>query len=393
MSRLSVEDRWRVIALMKQSKGDCKYTARHVPCHIKAVRRWWQRYLDTDGVDDAKRVGRPRAIPKRSETTTLNLLMNEHINGAAHVAKELAVNGATKSVVHKATVIRAARRAALQRGKKLAVKRGPPPKGMRQATKLKRSKFAKTNLKRDWGNVLFTDRKRFYLHYPGSKVKPVRWTFQGQEENEAVFQPTNPQCLNVYAGISPYGMTALHVVAGTSKTKTNHKTKTGRPARNITRSEYQEVLNSTLLPEGTRLFGEKGVKAWYLQQDNDPSHGVVGTVLQEWNLTHAGVVQLLPNWPPSSPDLSIIENVWAWVQQEVNKLGCKDFEEFKQAVAKTIAAIPQDMSMNLFNSLKARMQLVVEKMVVIPSTELSSCKSLLQQGVAKVVSLAFKVIT
>jgi hypothetical protein len=346
---------------MKQSKGNRQYTAKHVPCHIKAVGHWWQRYLDTNGVDDAKRTGRPRAIPPKLEGRALKMLMDEDTNGARHVAKQLAAEGATRNVVHKATVIRAARRAALQKGKKLAAKRGSPPKGMRQATRLKRLAFAKANLKKDWNKVLFTDRKRFYLRYPGSKVKPVRWAFEGEEEHEAVFQPTNPQCLNVYAGISPYGMTALHVVAGTSKAKTYHMTKAGKPAKNITRSEYQEVLMNTLLPEGTKLFNLKGVKDWYLQQDNDPSHGVVGTVLQDWNQSHASNVQLLPNWPPSSPDLNIIENVWAWVQQKVNRLGCKDFEAFKQAVVDTIAAVPEDMILNLFSSLKARMKAVVEK--------------------------------
>jgi len=346
---------------MKQSKGNRQYTAKHVPCHIKAVGHWWQRYLDTNGVDDAKRTCRPRAIPPKLEGRALKMLMDEDTNGARHVAKQLAAEGATRNVVHKATVIRAARRAALQKGKKLAAKRGSPPKGMRQATRLKRLAFAKANLKKDWNKVLFTDRKRFYLHYPGSKVKPVRWAFEGEEEHEAVFQPTNPQCLNVYAGISPCGMTALHVVAGTSKAKTYHMTKAGKPAKNITRSEYQEVLMNTLLPEGTKLFNLKGVKDWYLQQDNDPSHGVVGTVLQDWNQSHASNVQLLPNWPPSSPDLNIIENVWAWVQQKVNRLGCKDFEAFKQAVVDTIAAVPEDMILNLFSSLKARMKAVVEK--------------------------------
>ena len=346
---------------MKESKGDRKYTAKRVPCHIKAVGHWWQRYLDTNGVDDAKRTGRPRAIPPKSERKALKLLMDEDTNGAGQVAKQLEAEGATRNVVHKATVIRAARRVASQKGKKLAAKRGSPPKGMRQATKLKRLAFAKANLKKDWNKVLFTDRKGFYLRYPGSKVKPVRWAFEGEEEHETMFQPTNPQCLNVYAGISPYGMTAVHVVAGTSKARTSHRTKAGQPAKNITRSEYQEVLMDTLLPEGTRLFNLNGVHDWFLQQDNDPSHGVVGTVLQDWNQARDSDVQLLPKWPPSSPDLNTIENVWAWVQQKVNRLGCKNFEEFKQAVVDTIEAVPEDMILNMFSSLKARMKAVVEK--------------------------------
>ena len=62
---------------MKESKGDRKYTAKHVPCHIKAVGHWLQRCLDTNGVDDAKRTCRPRAIPPKSERKALKLLMDE----------------------------------------------------------------------------------------------------------------------------------------------------------------------------------------------------------------------------------------------------------------------------------------------------------------------------
>ena len=129
---------------------------------------------------------------------------------------------------------------------------------------------------------------------------------------------------NVYAGISPHGSTALHVVAGTSQHSTDHKTLKGQAAKNITRSEYRAVLRDTLMPEGTKLFKKKGIKTWYLQQDNDPTHAVAEEVVQQWNKSKRANVKLLPNWPPSSPDLNIIENVWAWVQNQVNKQACPD---------------------------------------------------------------------
>ena len=113
-------------------------------------------------------------------------------------------------------------------------------------------------------------------------------------------------CINVYAGITPHGMTIMHMVAGTSRLKTPHKTQQQKPAKNITKREYKEVLLKTLLSKSTKLFtGGKHISL-VLQQDGDCSHGVAGRVLAEWNKAHAFAMQLLPNWPPSNPDLNII---------------------------------------------------------------------------------------
>ena len=238
---------------------------------------------------------------------------------------------------------------------------GPPAQGLRHANKENMLSFDKANLQRNWGHVLLTDRKRFYLNYPGSRVKPTRWVFEGEHEEVGVFQPTNPQCVNVYAGISPYGMTVMHVVAGSSKHTTPYKTKLGKCARNITSAKYKEVLQKTLLPEGTRMFTLQGISTWYLQQDNDPTHGVAREVVKQLNVVKSSSVQLLPHWLPSSPDLNIIENVWAWVQQKVNKQGCPGLDQFQQAVKDAIASVPRNMISNLYKSSKRRMELVIEK--------------------------------
>lgn len=358
-SQLSVERRWKIVTFMKEFGGDAKLVAAKTPCSVKVVHRWWRRYCDTGSVDDAPRSGRPTLISRRGALHALQRLVKADSNGSADVAQQLAAAGITNKVVHKTTVIRAARQAAWKQGKNLAAKKGPPPKGLRAATKAKRIAFAQVNKKRDWRVVMFTDRKRFYLKYPGSKVKPVRWVLDG-EEGEDVFQPTNPLCVNVYAGITPHGMTTMHVVAGTSKHKTEHKTKKEQIARNITKSEYKQVLWNTLLPQGTLLFKSARITRWCLQQDNDPCHGVAAQVVKDWNGRHGAKVELLSGWPPNSPDLNIIENVWAYVQQKVNMLGCKNLEEFKQAVEGTFAAVPQHVIKNLYASLDKRMKLVLK---------------------------------
>jgi hypothetical protein len=146
----------------------------------------------------------------------------------------------------------------------------------------------------------------------------------------------------------------------TSKHKTKFCSKKGSHARNITQQEYKQVLRQTLLPEGRRLFSSAGVATWTLQQDNDPAHKAEIPVLEEWNMEKGCSVQLLPNWPPNSPDLNLIENVWAYVQAKVNEKGCSSFEEFNHEVIWQRANVPQRLLGNLHQSMPKRIRMVIE---------------------------------
>ena len=44
----------------------------------------------------------------------------------------------------------------------------------------------------------------------------------------------------------------------------------------------------------------------------------------------------------------------------MNKLGCQSFDEFKQAVLKTVSEVPKGMITKLYASLSERMKLVIK---------------------------------
>jgi hypothetical protein len=62
----------------------------------------------------------------------------------------------------------------------------------------------------------------------------------------------------------------------------------------------------------------------------------------------------LKNWPPNSPDMSPIENLWAWAQAKADSAGCHNFKEYKACVFKTLKEVPQSILNKLFLSMKKR---------------------------------------
>lgn len=356
---LSDHDKWAIVHHMKRGFTISR-VAKIVGCARDTVYTWWRRFSSTRSVSNLPKCGRKRALSEAGEQHALGLLTNADSNTADQAAQLLHEEGLTTRRVHRSTVVRAARRAAQGAGIKLMCQRGMPPKAMTAATMAKRIAFAKANKRTDWRCVMFTDRKKFQFRYPGSKVAPCRWVCKPASSNQpAVHQPNHAMVLNVYAGITRYGATAVHVVAGSSKHKSTFTNQQGKAARNITSAEYKAVLQ-TFLKEGQRLFSSQGISSWILQQDNDPTHRCAAEQLQQWNASKGSNVQLLSPWPPNSPDLNLIENVWSWVQQQVDKQGCQTFEEFKQAVIHHIAAVPKQHLSNLFDSMRSRLEDVLE---------------------------------
>jgi hypothetical protein len=203
---------------------------------------------------------------------------------------------------------------------------------------------------------MFTDRKRFEFKYPGVKISKCQWVVQGARHEQC--KVNHAQGLNIYAGLTPYGLTTAHIVTGTSSHKTLYTNKKGQPARNITSAEYEVVMSKTLLPEATKMFSANGISSWTFQQDNDPTHRSGQIHIAAWNKKRGGAVRFM-GWPPNSPDLSLIENIWAFVDAKVQAKGCNSFKEFKEAVLMELKSVPKDVVKSLYGSMSKRVAAVL----------------------------------
>jgi len=302
MPALPLESRIAIQQLHRHGANH-RVIAKQVGVHLSTVKRWASKDDRTGSVALGRSSGRPRKMPPAACKRAQQLLLSGEEGGARFVAVKIYSEGLTDGKVSASTVVRAVRRWTADHGGRLICLRGRPRKAMTHAMQKKRMAFAARHRHRRWDTVMFTDRCRFYFRFPGF---------------------TNLQ---------------------------------GQTARNITKAEYRDVLKKTLLKEGRRIFSVQGMHGFVLQQDNDPCHTAAHSETVAWNqLRGTGVVDLLKDWPGNSPDLSPIENVWAWVDAEVAAKGCKTFEEFCSEVDRTFASIPRSMLENLFDSMPNRLE-------------------------------------
>jgi transposase len=355
---ISFEKRWEAVLAWKDLKS-IKKAARRVRMSPKVTRHWVNRYIATGGVDELPKAGRPSLMSAEARAAAYDMLKDGKCQAASEVAVELKRQGVTKTKVSKSTVLRAAKAEGVERGQPLVALRGQPAKKLSNDTKCKRLAFALANRRTPWSQVMFTDRKKFLFSYPGQKVSRVQWVVKGTQRQAAAVN--HPQCLNVYAGITKWGVTKIHVVAGSSKHKTTYRNKKGQLAKNITSDEYLRVVSDTLLPEGTAMFSKHGMGSWTLQQDNDPTHRVAAAAaMKSWNEKKGSSISLLPNWPPNSPDLNLIENLWGYVGAKVQARGPTSFEAFKHAVVEELGSVPERVLKNLYKSMPRRIAQVIE---------------------------------
>lgn len=357
MALLTDKQKWALIDQWERT-GSIRATSRAMNVTVKTVRRWVMRYKATGGVTTKRRESTGNTMSEAACAIGKDLLLSPDFGDAASVAKELHVRGLTPKHLHRTTVAAHVKRHAKREGSPIRISRSKPAQDISEASKLKRISFCRANKKTSWHNVMFTDRKKFLFKHPGVGVRVVQWVKKGSKPR--AYSVSNPMSVNVYAGISKYGVTKCHVVAGTSKHKSIYKNLKGQVSRNITAAEYQDVLNNTLLPSGARIFSANGISHWVFQQDNDPSHKGAPDVVKSWNDKHASSATILANWPPSSPDLNLIENCWAYVQKKVDAQGHTSFESYMAAVKYEVENIPKTMLTNLFKSMPKRVARVLE---------------------------------
>jgi transposase len=122
---------------------------------------------------------------------------------------------------------------------------------------------------------------------------------------------------------------------------------------NVTAQVYQQMLSENMVFEEIHEhFQEQNI---YFQQDGAPAHRAKTSISEI-----SKKCSLISDWPPNSPDLSVIENLWGILKRKVSEESPKTIPELKQILIQEWNNLDQTMIDELIKSTPHRFKLCLD---------------------------------
>jgi transposase len=205
--------------------------------------------------------------------------------------------------------------------------------------KTKRLLFARNHINKPlefWKHVIWSDESKFELFNKKRRLRVWRKSDEGLQDRH--LQPTMKHGggnIMVWGCFSWFGVGNLTQVNGI-----------------MTADGYIDILCENL-EESMLKMGLEG--NYTFQQDNDPKH----TAKKTRAFFRSTRIKCM-EWPPQSPDLNPIENLWAILDNKVDKSGVTNKQAYFAALQKAWNDLDPQHLRNLVESIPKRLQLVIE---------------------------------
>jgi hypothetical protein len=191
----------------------------------------------------------------------------------------------------------------------------------------------------NWKSVVFSDESKF--NRIGSDGRDFCWRRPGEEFDPRFTKKTVKHgggSVMVWGCLTAQGLGRLVRIEG-----------------NMDAKLYCEILKDDFL--GTLDDLDINKKDVYFQQDNDPKH----TAALTQQLFRKKKIDVL-DWPPNSPDMNIIENVWNYLDGRVRtrERQPRNITELWEALNEEWVGIPQDYIDKLFDSVPRRVEALLK---------------------------------
>lgn len=321
---LPLVQRAACVVLKKEGHSTAE-TAKMLAVSEPTVRHWNEHYEEHEDVTDDPRSGRPR---ETDEATDINV---------AVMARVEPHQSTPKQVKHKLDLDVSARTVRRRLDEAGLFGRVEREEHILDANDLRRRLAFANGYKHwtaaDWERVIFSDEKHFTLGQHGQ-----RWVQRPPGEAYNPLYPhtenENPTLVTIWGCFAAHGIGQAEIFLGDLNGKL-----------------YRRILEGNLKPTYRKFFPEG---QWYFQQDNDPSHTC--NLAKTW--LHSNGVTVL-DFPPWSPDLNPIEDVWPAMERAVDKHNATNEAELEAAVKAEWEAVSPESLAKLAHSMPKRLEEVI----------------------------------
>lgn len=202
-----------------------------------------------------------------------------------------------------------------------------------------RLSFAKEHVNKDfdyWNTVIFADESKFNIF--GSDGMTYVWRKANTELQNKNLKATVKHgggSVMVWACMSAAGVGNLVFIEG-----------------NMDKTMYLDILKNNLTQSAQKLGIEDNFRFY---QDNDPKHK--SHIVQTWLIWSCPHV-MKP--PAQSPDMNVIENLWAILDNKVRQHSISNKEQLKTVLLEEWGKIGSEITKKLVESMPSRINAVIK---------------------------------
>lgn len=314
----------RNLIVLKMNQGMKQIqVARELNITSGTVRKIWMRYKATGSTDDAHRSGRPLKTTERDRRFICMASRKDPFLSAVEIQSKVTLNPS----VSNRTIRRVLNKSGL-----LSFKAAKKPKLSKVNVK-KRIHFCKSYSHwtiNQWEQVIFSDESRIHRFSNSRRLvrRPVGSRFKKRYTIKTV----------------KYGGFSVHIWGAI---RGDGKRILRKCPQRLNSKDYRNILEEDLLP----FYQHENI----FQQDGASCHRAKSIM----DYIEVKGVNMISDWPPQSPDLSIIENVWALLKRNVEKRNAKTADELWRIIVEEWDKIPLSYINNLYGSIPGRLKMVL----------------------------------
>jgi transposase len=186
-----------------------------------------------------------------------------------------------------------------------------------------------------WKKILWSDESKFEIINSKRRVRVYK--VKGERLTQQTIQPTvkHSKSITVWGCVAASGIGELVEISGLMDAK-----------------QYVDILTNNLIKSAQKL---KIKDHFIFQSDNDPKH--TSKKSKEWLAQN--LIECL-EWPSQSPDLNIIENLWEYLDRQIEPKFRKSIKDFKTAIFREWKNIPKELIDKCIESIPRRLQAVIK---------------------------------